>query len=247
MRRIDYKQERRKRRARAVNHWIVAIIIILGIAMVCVLNMDHIESFMANYVQTVELGKTNKNSKLKKKVKANFNYQQVKPVSPSSIAQAFAKSKDYQPVGQLAIDGLNVHQNVYEGVGNVELNLGLGTLKPHQKMGRRNYALAGHNMNDNKSYLSPLYGAENNNNLMGQAIYITDFKNVYFYKVIEARFISKYDTELISDHGFGKSPVITLITCDATGAGRLYVLGSYTGQMSLDKAPNNVQKSFIFK
>lgn len=243
MKRIDFKQERKKRRAKSVNHWIVAIIIILGIAMICVLNMDHIESFMANYVQTVELGKKHGTNKHK----ANFNYQQVKPVSPSSIAQAFAKSKDYRPVGQLAIDGLNVHQNVYEGVGNVELNLGLGTLKPHQKMGKNNYAIAGHNMNDDKSYLSPLYNAKNNNHLIGQAIYITDFKNVYFYKVIEARFISKYDTDLITDRGFGKSPVITLITCDATGAGRLYVLGNYTGEMSLNKAPQNVQKSFIFK
>lgn len=244
MRRINYRQERKKKRTKRINHLIVALIIILGLAMVCIFNMDRIESFMANYVQTVELTKSHDS---KSKHKASFNYHQVKPVSPVSIAEAYAKSKDYRPVAQLAIDGLNVHQNIYEGVGNVELNLGLGTLKPNQKLGKKNYAVAGHNMDDGKSYLSPLYTAKNNDHLIGQTIYVTDFKKVYYYKIIDSNFISKYDTQLVSDHGFKKNSVITLITCDSTGSGRLYVLGSYMGSMNLNKAPKNVRNSFVFK
>ena len=143
---------------------IVAIValILIGIAIYCIANFDHIQGQAANYVATNHLSRQRKNEQKKK---PSYNMKAVQPVSPQSLANAYQHRRDYRAVGQIAIRDHNVLLNIYRGVGNVELNLGAGTMNQNQKMGEGNYALAGHNMDDGRSFFSPLYTAKVRGNL----------------------------------------------------------------------------------
>lgn len=135
----------------------VIILIITGIAIYCVANFNHVQGQLANYVSEKNVSGQRHN---KQKKKPSYNMQAVKPVSPSSLANAYRHRRDYRAVGQIAIRDQNILLNIYQGVGNLELNLGAGTMNRDQKMGAGNYALAGHNMDDGRTFFSPLYTAQ---------------------------------------------------------------------------------------
>ncbi|EFO68643.1 class A sortase [Lactobacillus iners] len=219
------------------------IALIIG-AIIVVLNFDKLQGNAAHNLQNTALriGKTNKQRK-----NPSFNFSDVKPISPASLAYAYAHQKDYRAIGQITIPKWHINLNIYKGVGNTELNLGAGTMKPNQVMGKGNYALAGHNMDDGRSYFSPLYTAKVRGYLGSDTtIMLTDYKNVYFYKTIESTFISRNRIDLIDDKPeFIKNPVISLFTCDYTGAGRLFVRGKLTGMQSFSSASNYVKNAFL--
>lgn len=226
---------------------IVAIValILIGIVIYCIANFDHIQGQAANYVATNHLSRQRKNEQKKK---PSYNMKAVQPVSPQSLANAYQHRRDYRAVGQIAIRDHNVLLNIYRGVGNVELNLGAGTMNQNQKMGEGNYALAGHNMDDGRSFFSPLYTAKVRGNLPnGTTILLTDYKKVYYYKITSSRFISVYNLRLAwNNKEFKKKPVISLFTCDWTGQGRLFIRGKYTGSQDYKGASKYVRSSFNF-
>lgn len=120
---------------------IVAVIalILIGVAIYCVANFNHVQGNVANYVASKNISGQRKN---KQKKKPSYNMKAVKPVSPTSLASAYQHRRDYRSVGQIAIRNENILLNIYRGVGNLELNLGAGTMNRNQKMGEGNYALA---------------------------------------------------------------------------------------------------------
>lgn len=221
----------------------VVILIITGIAIYCVANFDRIQGQAANYVSEKNINNQRHN---KQKKKPSYDMKAVKPVSPSSLANAYRHRRDYQAVGQIAIRDQNILLNIYQGVGNLELNLGAGTMNCDQKMGEGNYALAGHNMDDGRTFFSPLYTAKARGYLAnGTSIFLTDYKKVYFYKITSSRFISRYNLNLAwNNKKFKKEPVISLFTCDWTGQGRLFIRGKFTGSQSYNSASNYVRSSF---
>ncbi|WP_227743707.1 class A sortase [Lactobacillus helveticus] len=172
----------------------------------------------------------------------------VQPVSPKSLANAYQHRRDYRSVGQIVIRNQNILLNIYRGVGNLELNLGAGTMNQHQKMGEGNYALAGHNMDNGRTFFSPLYTAKVRGNLPnGTTIFLTDYKKVYYYKIMSSSFISVYNLKLAwNNKKFKEKPVISLFTCDWTGQGRLFIRGKYTGSQSYKGASKYVRSSFNF-
>lgn len=208
-----------------------------------VLNFQKLQGDTAHYVSQSELVQAKHNKQIKK---PSFDYGAVVPVSPKTLAYAYAHRRDYRAIGQIAINRYNVDLNIYRGIGNVELNLGVGTMNPNEEMGKGNYALAGHNMDDGRSYFSPLYTAKARNVLAsGTAIYVTDFTNVYYYSITEADFIAINRTDLVDNKPeFNKQPVISLFTCDWTGRGRLFIRGKLTGSQKLTSASKAVQDSF---
>ena len=110
------------------------------------------------------------------------------------------------------------------------------------KMGKGNYALAGHNMSNlgPKVLFSPLYYRAK----VGQKIYVTDMKRVYIYQITSKRFVSKYRVDLVKNT---HKRQITLITCDATGANRLAVRGKYIGNVDYKNTPATVRKAMSQK
>lgn len=222
---------------------IFTIAAILIAAIFIVLNFQKLQGDAAHNVQEAALHVNN----AKQKHKPSFNYGAVKPVSPASLANAYAHRRDYRAIGQVAIPKWNIDMNIYQGVGNVELNLGAGTMTPNQMMGVGNYCLAAHNMDDGVTYFSPLYSAKVRGWLGSDTtIMLTDYKKVYYYKVTQSTFITRYRTDLLQDKAeYLNKPVVSLFTCDATGAGRLFVRGKLTGYQSLKSASQYVQKAFL--
>lgn len=222
---------------------LISGIFVLVVAIVLLANFEALENLFAGHV--VDQAMTDvKKGKAKQNHKASFNFEKVEEITPQSLANAYAKRNNYKPVGQIVINKLNMRLNIYEGVGNVELNLGAGTMKRGQQMGKNNYALAGHNMHDH-TYFSNLYWGRRNGTLNGAVVMLTDYRRVYFYKVESSSFIRRNRVDLIQDKPENlENPILTLFTCDWTGAGRLFVHAKLTGYQDLDQASKQVRQSF---
>lgn len=226
----------RKINSKRIVLWVLTIISIIGL--IVVLNYDNIQSFIAQQNQASVIRTCGK-----QKYKPNFNYKKVKPVSAKSLADAYRKRANYKAIGQVAVPRFNINLNIYKGVGNTELNLGAGTMKRDERMGHGNYCLAGHNMDDNKTFFSPLYSAKAKGTprLVGTRVMLMNYKMVYYYKIEKAVFIKATDTFLLRNYGYTK---VSLFTCDYTGAGRLIVVGKYQRKQRLVNAPKSVQQAF---
>lgn len=236
-----YKKVKQKRILR--NAIVGFIMLLIGVGIYVVLNFNKVQGNAAHHVQRTALSAT---KQAKQKEKPSYNFNAVQPVSPASLLNAYNHRFDYRAIGQISIPRFGINLNIYQGVGNVELNLGAGTMNPNEVMGKGNYALAGHNMDDGRSFFSPLYTAKVRGQINSDTkIMITDYKMVYYYKVTQSSFISRYRTDLLEDKPeFKKTPVISLFTCDWTGAGRLFVRGELTGYQSMKSASNYVKNSF---
>lgn len=208
----------------------VATVVIAVMAILFIAFHDRLESQVAQQITTVaEKKKPIKPAASKQIVKAaakkaSWDMAAVKPISLTSLANAAAHRGDYAAIGQLSSSALSMKMNIYVGVGNTELNLGAGTLKKDDVMGKENYALAGHNMDDGRTLFSPLYTAAVRGQLKGVVIDVTDWVKVYHYKVVTHRFVSPYSLDLAGNTlNTHEQPILTLFTCDWTGRGRLYV------------------------
>lgn len=222
-------------------------IVLLILTIIVVFKFQDIQGLFANLISNnqTELKQACHYSQHKK---PDFDPNHVKPISPQSLFNAWRCRSDYRAIGQIAIVDYNILLNIYRGTGNNELALGVGTFRADQKMGQNNYPLAGHNMDDGRSYFSPLYTAKVNDRLRaGTVIFLTDFDNVYFYKIINSKFVDANNLNLtFNQKKYVKSPVITLFTCDWTGIGRLYVKGKLTGVQSVRSCSNYVKHVFNF-
>lgn len=107
--------------------------------------------------------------------------------------------------GQIIISEVDMNLPVLEGVSKENLYIGVSTMKPNQKLGKGNYALAGHLMPDSDTLFSPLKEVSK-----GMTIYISDMSIVYIYKVTEIEEISSTDKDIISDEA-GEG-ILTLVT-----------------------------------
>ena len=156
---------------------------------------------------------------------ANYNYGQVKSLSSTDVLKARMKHHNY--IGALAMPAQNMSTPIVEGVANSDLAVGAGPSRPNMKMGKGNYALAGHNMDTTAPVLfSPLYQAfaKGPNTMNGQKIYVSDLKRVYVYKVYQSAEISPKAVNVINNTS---RPILTLITCNYSGSQRIMVRASY--------------------
>lgn len=143
---------------------------------------------------------------------------------------------DYK-VGEIYIPSVQLHLAIMEGLTNENLNVASGTMKPHQKMGEGNYAIAGHHAYTNILF-TPLMKVKN-----GDKIYITDKSEVYEYKVNHLKYLTKNDGYVIDNKEGDK--IITLITCsDPQGTKRYMVRGELIKYYSLDNASKELKTQF---
>ncbi|PWF99312.1 class A sortase [Levilactobacillus bambusae] len=171
---------------------------------------------------------------------ADYDFKAVKSLDFSTVAKARWNSNHLAIVGELLIPDDDVHLPIGQGVSNDTLALAAGTMRSNQQMGTGNYALAGHHMTSKTILFSPLYWKAR----VGQTIYLSDQHNVYEYKMTVRKFIPATDVQVVDQT---KKPMITLITCDATGANRLMIRGSYVRKMAYKNAPSQVKKEFAAK
>lgn len=177
----------------------------------------------------------------KKVAQKEFDFSQTKDLDFQAVAKARANQQAVNIIGEISIPAIKMTIPIATGVSNTTLALAAGTMRADQQMGQGNYALAGHNMaHGSKILFSPLYYHAK----VGQKVYLTDMKNVYTYRIYERKFILATRVDVVNDT---PEKILTLITCDATGANRLMVRAKYEGKVAFDQAPKHVQKALSSK
>lgn len=162
---------------------------------------------------------------------ASFDFQQVDDLNVKDVVQAQFNQKKINAIGAISVPQVNMRLPILYGVSNTNLAIGAGTMKPEQKMGKANYALAGHNMNNGKALFSPLTNAKE-----GMRVYVTDFKKIYEYKIDKMHIVQPEQIDVIDD---SKEKMITLVTCNYDGSKRLIIQGILVEIKSYDKTSAN--------
>lgn len=172
------------------------------------------------------------------KKEATFDFDQVESLDFNLVAQA-TKGRDtgLNTIGGIAIPSVKLNLPIFKGVSNYVLAVGAGTMKEDQRMGIGNYALASHYMYEPSLLFAPLVNVE-----LGQTILLTDLEYIYEYKVTYKEYVEPTRVEVIDDVE-GKQ-LVTLVTCDVSGANRLIVQGELVREVKGKDAPKYMQEAF---
>lgn len=160
---------------------------------------------------------------------AIYDFSAIKDVGIASTITGSINFNDKNVIGQLTIDDINVNLPILKGVTNSNLLAGAATMVSDMEMGKGNYSLAGHYMEEEGLLFGGLIDIE-----IGTIVKITDKKNIYQYEI--------YDTQIVPDTSFymldhnravkrGK-PIISLMTCYYTSKNgkRFFALGELVNQ-----------------
>lgn len=167
----------------------------------------------------------------------SFDFGKVENISLQDVLKAQMNQKEVHSIGVLSVPEVSLQLPILYGVSNTNLAIGAGTLKKEMKMGQGNYALAGHNMNNDKTLFSPLTQAKK-----GMLMYTTDYKRVYTYKITKIFMTEATDVQVIDDQA--KKRLLTLVTCNYDGTKRLIVQGEYVNTRDFD---SNAGDAFTVK
>lgn len=141
-------------------------------------------------------------------------------------------------VGELYYPNVGMDIFVLEGLSNNNLYVGSGTMKPNQKMGKGNYAIAGHHMFNENLLFTPLMKSK-----IGDTVFLSDQSTIYQYKITTVSTIPISYGHVISDNEGDK--LITLITCsDVYGTARLMVRGELEKTFNIKDANNTLKNIF---
>lgn len=214
-----------------------AVVILLVASLIMIFN-NQIKNYLVNgYRPQV----TRQSIKKNQSKKGNYDFSNVKGLNLQTVAKNRANKQNVNIIGTIAIPDIDMSIPIAKGVDNNTLALAAGTMREDQEMGKGNYALAGHNMaHGSKILFSPLYYHAK----VGQKVYLTDLDKIYTYKITERKFIDADRVDVVNNT---KEPIITLITCDATGARRLMVRGKLIKTQKFKNAPVKVQKALSSK
>lgn len=157
----------------------------------------------------------------------SYDYGKVKPVNEYDWNTLNPNYDERLLVGHIAIPRIQMNLPILEGVSNANLYAGAGTLKPYQRMGHDNYALASHYMPDGVSNFTRLKELKK-----GNRIYLTDGYKVYEYSTTSIKQMPINSSSVVDD-AKGKNEV-TLVTCtDIYGTARLVVKGDFIKSYSI--------------
>lgn len=198
----------------SVKHALAGLMIVGGVGYA---SKDYVKDYLVE-ANSKELVKETSVADIKKnkEKEAEYNFEDVKPVSVTNIVKA--ESSDNAVVGRIQIKSVNLDLPVIKGVSDEGMYKGAGTMKAGQELGKGNYALASHHMKDPNLLFSPLDRVNK-----GDEIVVSDDTGTYTYKIVEKREISAKDVYVIDD--VEGHALITMITCRSEGDGRLLVQG----------------------
>ena len=170
---------------------------------------------------------------------AEFDFSTVEPLDLQAVVKAKMDTSKFLTLGAIAVPSVNLNLPIYKGISNPVLLAGAGTMKPTQKMGEGNYALASHHyFSDEKLLFSPLIKLK-----VGDKIYLTDMEYVYEYETTSVELIEPTRVEVINDQP-GVTE-ITLITCDDYNATKRYCFkGKYVSKTPVSEASDSVKQAF---
>lgn len=207
---------------------LTALFIVVMLVGIILIFLNPIQDFwinrMVNDLNQVSADEINRNDALD----ASFDFNEAQTLSIWDVMNAQLNRKDIIVLGSIVTPTVDMQLPIVKGVGKYSLAVGAGTMKPNQKMGEGNYALASHYFENRKEILfSPLY-----NTNIGDVIYITDKEYVYAYTITKKEVIKATDVEIIDDVP-GKT-LLTLITCANDGVDRLAVIAEFKEKLPFD-------------
>lgn len=159
----------------------------------------------------------------------DFEFEAVQSLSIADVLRAQASAENYPVIGSIVVPSVDMEVPILKGVSNSALAVGAGTMKPDQKLGTGNYALAGHYIEGRDVLFGPLYHAE-----LGDSIFLTDLDQIYEYKINHKETIAATDVHVIDDRP-GQTK-LTLITCADSGYNRLAVEADFVISTNLNFA-----------
>ena len=170
---------------------------------------------------------------------AEFDFSKVEAIDLDKVLKANFDKGKFLTLGQIAIPSVKLNLPIYKGLANEVLLSGAGTMKPTQKMGEGNYALASHNyFGDMTLLFSPLVNLK-----VGEKIYTTDLEYVYEYETTSVELIEPTRVEVINDQP-GVTE-ITLITCDDYNASNRYCIkGKFVSKTPVGEVSDSVKQAF---
>lgn len=156
----------------------------------------------------------------------SYDQSKVKPIDINGVILNRDKADLNMVIGQMTIPSINKNIAIFDGLENNSLMYGACTMKPHQKMGTGNYAIAGHYCRKDNVLFGGLFNIKK-----GDIIKLTNKKNIYEYEVVNMFKTSDTRTDLIGDglanHGNGKA-MVSLMTCYKNEEGyRYFVVGTF--------------------
>ncbi len=168
---------------------------------------------------------------------ASFDFGEVELLDMETVALAQFNSDQITVLGDISIPSVGLNLAIGKGTSPYTLALTAGTMKEEQAMGKGNYALAGHYMNDPDLLFRPLYEVE-----IGDTVYLTDLNYIYEYQVIEQRTIEATEVSVIDD--VPNQTLLTLITCDDDGVIRLLTTAEFVQKVSVEDASDETLEAF---
>lgn len=238
---FQLKTEKKQKRK---NRLIASLFVILFMIGVAIFQADNILNYFVHQHQTMQFQKLSADELAKnRKKKASFDYDAVEMINNKKIMDSLLSNeganKNYVIAG-ISIPSVGIRLDIYKGVSEYALLRGAGTYFPDRELGKGNFVLAGHNMEDEVTLFSPLYRIQK-----GQKIYVSDGKEIFVYKVSEILTISSTQVEVLDDIEKGQ-PVITLITCaDRYAINRICVKGKLIERVAIEKAPQKLKNPFM--
>lgn len=145
--------------------------------------------------------------------KMKYEKQETKFIDASNIKQpdladvANASLDKNQVIGRIAIPSIGLELPILNSSTEKNLLSGAATVKEKQKMGKGNYALAGHNMSKKGVLFSDISKLKKNDK-----VYLYDSENEYEYAVQQVTEVTPDKWEVVEDHGKNE---VTLITCSS--------------------------------
>ena len=210
-------------------------IVLLFITGVVFILIDPIQAYLINRTGEELLEVTATEMELNDAIdvsKVSFDFNEAVTLSIEDVMKAQLNRDDIYAIGSIIVPSVKMQLPIVKGVGKYSLAVGAGTMKPYQKMGVGNYALAGHYFKDKNDLLfSPLY-----NTAIGDVVYITNKSSVYEYKISKKNVIAATDVYIIND--VAHQVLLTLITCANDGVDRLAIQAEFIGEHSFEEFEN---------
>lgn len=192
----------------------IVLLFLIGLFLVC---LNPLQSFLIKKLNDDLMNVSAEDLERNDALDANFDFNEAATLSVFDVMNAQLNREDVYALGTIVVPKVDIQLPIVKGVGKYALSVGAGTMKPNQKMGEGNYALAGHYFeNKNDLLFSPLYFTE-----IGDIVYITNKKEVYAYEITSKDVILATAVDIINDVPTEK--LLTLITCANDGVDRLAV------------------------
>lgn len=166
----------------------------------------------------------------------SFDFDNVHTLNATDVLMDQANPADLPTVGAVAIPSVKMNIPIYKGVSNEGMYLGAGTLLPDQQMGISNYPIASHHSIHKDLLFAPLPNVQ-----LGDSIFLTDLDQIYEYRVVMNQEVSADRIDLIEPT---PTPIVTLITCDASLVNRIVVQGELVDQTPITKATQEMLDAF---